>query len=153
MNLTIPECSGLNIASVVLAVISLPTWQFKDSALCPMKHARGTPGHLCYVLLVQLRHCTKITTLRRSTKPISPSFAPLSRRMNLKKHTSMSMQFCRRHDSALPCLAPHEFLSSLGRQSLGICPLSYPFRSSIQLWCRPGLAWSCMNDTLPRRSI
>jgi hypothetical protein len=36
VNFTIPGCGGLDIASVVLAVISLPTWQFKDSALCPI---------------------------------------------------------------------------------------------------------------------
>ena len=56
-------------------------------------------------------------------------------------------------DMTLPCLAPHEFLSSLGRRSLGIGPLSYPFSSSIQLWCRTGLAWSSMDDTLPRRRL
>lgn len=45
INLIILGYSGLNNALVVLAVISLPTGQFKDSALCPIKHARGTPAH------------------------------------------------------------------------------------------------------------
>jgi len=70
---------------------------------------------------------TRPPPMLRSLGATSPLYADHAQ----EKHKTLS---------TLPWLALREFLSALGRHSLGMDPLSHPFLSSIQLWCRTGLA-------------